>query len=131
MKVYVITAGEYSDYHICAVAVDPDKAELLRKLYSGPWSEKVEIEEYDTEENTKLIGQKHTSVWDIRITAKGEIRSVTERWHFGDDQYQNSFYFPYWENGGFYASVCHDSRDAAIKIATDTRAKMLAEKYGL
>lgn len=31
MKVYVITKGIYSDYHICAVAMDEEKAKVLGK----------------------------------------------------------------------------------------------------
>ena len=32
-KVYVITSGEYSDYHICAVTLDPKRAEKMKKFY--------------------------------------------------------------------------------------------------
>ena len=54
MIVYVITQGHYSDYHICAVTTDKDKAEILRKFFSansgyGDWG-KARIQEYDTEE---------------------------------------------------------------------------------
>lgn len=129
MKVYVITSGEYSDYKINAVAIDPDRAELLRKLYSSGFHE-ARIEEYDTEADTEKISRKITPIWLIRINAPGDIRDVRQRWNF-DEGFQNHFYFPYWENGGFYADVCHEDRDVAIKIALDTRAKMLAEKFGL
>lgn len=129
MKVYVITAGAYSDYHIEAVTLDPDKAELLRKLHSG--YDEAHIEEFDTEEEADIISQKYTSVWTIEISKHGEVGAIKEAWHFGDGQFENRFSFPYWKNGGFVAEVCHDSKNAAIKIALDTRAKMLAEKYGL
>lgn len=107
----------------------PPGPNFLRKLYSD--YQEARIEEYDTEDDTKKISQKCTSVWVIHITKTGEVSSVEERWHFGDGQYENQFYFPFWENGGFCARVCNDSRNVAIKIALDTRAKMLAEKLGL
>ena len=39
MKAYIITKGEYSDYHICAVTLDKDKAEQLKKLFTNDWHE--------------------------------------------------------------------------------------------
>ena len=50
MKVYVITAGEYSDYHICAVTDDPVCAENLRTYYTTSPYSYVDIEEYETTE---------------------------------------------------------------------------------
>lgn len=53
MKVYVITAGEYSDYCIQAVTLNREKAELICAInnrnirYSEDQSK---IEEYDTDE---------------------------------------------------------------------------------
>lgn len=34
VKIYVITKGEYSDYHICTVATDYAKAQILQKKFS-------------------------------------------------------------------------------------------------
>ena len=49
MKIYVITEGVYSGYHICAVTDDPVSAENLRVYYTeNPYSF-VNIEEYETE----------------------------------------------------------------------------------
>lgn len=49
MKVYVITAGVYSDYHICCVCLDRETAERRKKLFSDNYDE-AEIEEFDTDE---------------------------------------------------------------------------------
>ena len=54
MKVYVITKGSYSDYHICAVAIDKEKAEKLEDYYTDKWDE-ANIEEYDTEASNPFI----------------------------------------------------------------------------
>jgi hypothetical protein len=55
MKVYVITRGEYSDYHICAVALDRQRAERLKVIYTGGWDQ-AEIEEFDTESDKDQSG---------------------------------------------------------------------------
>lgn len=49
MIVYVITKGDYSDYHICGVALDKERAEIVRRLMTDEWGE-ANIEEYDTEQ---------------------------------------------------------------------------------
>ena len=51
MKVYVITSGEYSDYGICAVEIDRNRAECIcATLNKDVFYEKCEIEEYDTDD---------------------------------------------------------------------------------
>lgn len=54
MKVYVITAGVYSDYHICCVCIDRETAERRKKLFSDKYEE-AEIEEFDTDEYEEFI----------------------------------------------------------------------------
>lgn len=39
MKIYAITKGTYSDYHICALTVNKEKAEHLKKLYTDEYDE--------------------------------------------------------------------------------------------
>lgn len=46
MEIYVITAGEYSDYHICGVTTDKEKAEKIRKLFSSS-SYNSQVETYE------------------------------------------------------------------------------------
>lgn len=54
MKVYVITAGVYSDYHICCVCIDRETAERRKKLFSDKYEE-AEIEEFDTDEYEEFV----------------------------------------------------------------------------
>lgn len=49
MKIYAITQGDYSDYHICALTVNKNKAERLKEIYSDEYDE-AEIEEYEDSE---------------------------------------------------------------------------------
>lgn len=49
MKVYILTAGVYSDYHIVGVTTDRRKAEEYKEMVKGDWSGVDYIEEYDTD----------------------------------------------------------------------------------
>ena len=69
MKVYVITAGEYSDYCIQAVTLNREKAELICAINNRNirYSEdRSKIEEYDTDEiqceSIGDVGMLHSKV---------------------------------------------------------------------
>lgn len=60
MKIYVVTNGEYSEYHICAVFTDKKKAELYCSIreekefldnFCYMFSDEYMIEEYDTDDS--------------------------------------------------------------------------------
>ena len=68
MKVYVVTQGSYSDYHICAVLLEKSKAEAICKLLRSEWSE-PNIEEYDTDVVEPLLnGNK---LYDVELLKNG------------------------------------------------------------
>lgn len=48
MKVYIVTSGCYSDYHIDAVCLDKDQAERLAQAIYG-WDE-GHVAEWDTDD---------------------------------------------------------------------------------
>ena len=90
MKVYVITEGSYSDYHIVGVTLDRDKAERAAKLVEGVCSY-PEIEEWETDE-VDLI--KDGSAYDVILFSNrtvevrkcswvnlGGINKVTKAWY--------------------------------------------------
>lgn len=146
-KIYVVTAGEYSDYHICAVTTDRERAEFLKKWY---WDyDTPEIEEYidgDLETPTKadLI-----PIWFISCDPNGEVRSCRIQSYCEPDCVpKNDFGFyapsePIWI--GFYSNKSPDyvkgysfsgtvaalDQEQAIKIVKDMRAKKLAERLGI
>lgn len=127
MKVYVITKGEYSDYGICGVAIDKDKAEILRKLYSDRHDE-ADIEEYDTEEEE--IPNDLRTVYRFRINEKGKVTDGGSLMR-SEREWKNYFSLYGIPAYSFYAEVMAVDRDHALKIALDERAKMLAERFGL
>lgn len=68
MKVYVITRGEYSDYHICGVTLEKEKAkqvaEMMHKNSDMYVYREIYIEEYETDMfDAFLRGGKAWHVW--------------------------------------------------------------------
>lgn len=129
MKVYVITVGEYSDYRICAVTLDKENAEKLKKKcdhfdYTG-----AQIEEYDTDESESiLIGDVYRVYFDrsgkVEEVGKSNLTSYTLEMS-KEEPFFNSL------DNLLTVYVIADNAEAAIKIAAERRAKYLAEKMGL
>ena len=132
-KVYVITAGEYSDYHICAVALDPQKAEQLKRVFDPSDYTGARIEEWDTEKHDDYLAGR--TPYYVVFLENGDVFNAGKRdW--------NIEYF----EPGITETTCRLSRglvpalrvelyadngEAAIKIASEKRAKYLAEKEGI
>lgn len=129
MKVYVITRGEYSDYHICGLTLDEEKAKIMQRHFSTDW-DSAEIEEYDTDEFNPVFEGK--SLYSVIFYKNGGILEAKERsleyydctcpvfeCRFGENDVRIKVYV-------FAVSV-----DDAIKIASEKRAEYLAKKNGL
>lgn len=125
MKAYVITKGEYSDYHICAVTLDEDKAEPLKKLFTDEWHEAY-VEEYEVDAHFPidypyfLVYKYSDGRIDIKETETCDYDyGVVRKCHNNKD-------------GTFYVvSLKAKDKDHAKKIALDKIAKYKAEKLGL
>ena len=127
-KIYVVTKGCYSDYHIVAVTLDKDIAEKIAAKFNSSYDE-CDIEEY----SDAAIMLK--PAWYIYFDKAGnvvdtmECNSEYEYSHVGEVYENKSLYY-----GGNYhirAAVSADDLESAIKIAAEKRAKYLAEKLGL
>lgn len=123
-KVYVITKGAYSDYHICAVTLDKNTAEKLAKKYSeDSWSEAV-IEEYDLEDFSKSERFMYCVTFgDNGISCSFEEYEHTEKIFY----HKNAFT----GQGGMTVYVKARDEAQAKKIAQDRRAEYLAKKEGV
>lgn len=68
MKVYIVTAGEYSDYGIQKVFLDQDKAEKYAKYRNGynSWDD-YRVEEYDTFDDEYAVIEKEPTYHRFRI----------------------------------------------------------------
>ena len=134
MKVYVITNGSYSDYHICAVAIDKERAVLLSRYFSDG-DGLAQVEEYDTE--AKLPNSEYLfrliPIYKVEIRKDGRCFSGIIEYHDSAEPYKNRFMFGTLLGDGdtFYAFLTANSEDHARKIAFDKRAQMIAERFGL
>lgn len=128
MKAYVITKGEYSDYHICAVTLDKDKAEQLKKLftdeYNEPYIEEFEVDAHFPIDYPYFIVDKYSDRIDVEEIQTNDYAC---EYDYGVVRRCNSRC-----NKVFY-SVCVKAKDKdhAKKIALDKIAQYKAEKLGL
>lgn len=123
MKVYVITQGEYSDYHICGVALDEERAEAIRKHFDREW-DNTDIEVYDTETYSE---RNLLTSYMVTVSKSGDdVEVFNENPFASEEKTRNSYRFD--RDGTFIACVVANDRDHALKIALDKRAKMLSEK---
>ena len=82
MKIYVITQGEYSDYHIVGVAIDEEKAKRIAEVNSDSWDEAT-INEYDTDSFDEVI--ENGRMYHVTKHDTGKIRaSIMEKWQLTD-----------------------------------------------
>lgn len=122
-KIYIVTAGEYSDYHIVAVTRDKDKAETIKKLYqSEAYSDDAEVEEW---EDDVIIDKP---IYQVEQNST-EINVSREKMH--SEGSLNQVYFNKWFKPTYTVYVQADDEEHAKKIAFDLIAKYKAEKEGL
>ena len=116
--VYVITDGEYSDYHIVAIFSNKDAAEaLIAKIGEGG------IEEWDLDEFTPDFLKNHDR-WFIRMKKDGTaIEAKKENNSYGITTREIGFDV----NNDIYCSIWAKSKEHAIKIAGEKRAQIIAE----
>ena len=118
MKVYVITKGVYSDYHIVGVCLDEKKAKEIAKVISDKYNNAY-VEEFDSDQF-------------ITKTPRWIVGYYTHKWTAEYDEYdlrsvhtENTIIDSH--NFVIYA----DTPEQAIKIAQDMRAEYLAKKKGV
>ncbi len=145
MTLYVVTQGEYSDYHIVGIYSDRETAEKIRK-YKSVRDDMCEIEEYELNPNLPKDVDEIKEYWvvnaHIRYKLEYPIRKYLKEtvWNtwieyfmerdsrpdieytFSKDCYEGKVYIS--------KSIAKD-KDHAIKIAQDIRAKVIAEQEGL
>ena len=124
MKLYAVTKGDYSDYHIITLTADKDAAKKIAKWFSGTYD--AMVEEY--EDGDIILGKE---LYFVRMV-NGNIDDVTE-----DGSEYNLFDTSVYHGntwGGepmYYTHVLTDSAEKAAKIGKDRIMKYIAEKEGL
>ena len=117
MKVYVITKGAYSDYHIVGVSLDKKRAEEIAKAVSEEPIDlyRAYVEEYDTD---ALAVNLRYGVWFNNGYWNAEPNDY--------DKYQSNYAY----NDHSFIVYAKDENHA-IKIAQDMRAEYLAKQKGV
>ena len=140
MKIYIITRGSYSDYHICGVAVDWKEAERLQNVNTDEW-DVARIETYDTEDNGEIEGWlKHRYVF--RFDADNAYDDDVTIYVFDGECYKNDWLMAKNDERegiirtayGIYHYVCVESDkpfSVVEKIAYDRYAEWKATQEGL
>ena len=125
MKIYVVTQGEYSDYHIITATTDKNIAEQIAKKFNGSHSwNQTYIEEYEDAE------MMLKPLYFIRFDKKGNVMECKfENSNYGYDEGSQKCRYDCNKNTFMYVTA--DTAEAAIKIGAERRAKFLAEQYGL
>ena len=113
MKVYVITKGYYSDYHIVGVCLDKKKAKEIAEAVSDLYE--AYVEEYNTD--AFVTGFRH------------HVNYVDGIWRAGIDDYDKHQSNYAYSDKSFI--VYAKDKEHAIKIAQDMRAEYLAKQEGV
>lgn len=122
MKIYVVTKGYYSDYHIITATTDEELAYRIKEKFSGDdYYDEAKVEIFEDAE----IFLKQC--YFIKFDKGGNvIRIEEEESEYSYEQYESED-----AKGNFYMSIIADNKERAIKIGAERRAMYLAQKYGL
>lgn len=145
-KIYVITAGDYSDYQIYGATTDPERAEAMRKIVDadlGRYGDAI-IEEYGDGvfEDERLLTIIPTEYYRIVLRTGSDEASAykycgnanepinVESWPWHGDWVRNKNGYPKREVGTVYrvSGIRADSEEKALKIAVDKVIKYRVEK---
>lgn len=124
MKLYAVTKGDYSDYHIVTITANKDTAEAPAKRFSG-YLDDAQVEEY--EDGQFLMGGSIYRVWscgteirgceldesDYNIQDIGKVSLIGANWNM------------------YVTYVIAGSEEQASKIGKDRIVKYIAEKENL
>lgn len=136
---YAITSGEYSDYGICALTSDYERAKVLAKYYTRNGNE-TQIEKYidgdpESPETNEL--QNLRPVWTVRGYAEKQKHEIV--WKAWLNRYELKTFenkckcFTPMKPGSnvFDGLIMAEDEEHALKIAQDQYAKTKAERLGL
>ena len=85
MTLYIVTSGEYSDYHIDAVFLDKQKA--LQYCAANGICEDVSIEEWETYDD-KIDCQKPVNRKYVGYIENGRLRIISKPYTFDEQKFK-------------------------------------------
>lgn len=125
MRIYIVTKGNYSDYHIIAATMDYNLAESIKKKFDSYYNgARIEVFE-DAELMMKPI-------WSLKFDREGNVQQCV-----CNDEYATEY--NYIDHGKCFKAgfgvlemyVAADDEESAIKIGREKRAQYLAQENGL
>lgn len=136
MKVYVVTAGEYSDYHIVGVATTKEMAEVIKGRYNDHNGyDGAYVEEFETDNYTPL---RTNRMWIVHKTFNVSSRewnvSVSECDYYDETVgkvYVNEDWIVNGKARMLYVYLYAVNEESAIKIASEKFAEYQAVEEGL
>ena len=134
MKLYAVTKGDYSAYHIIALTADKDVAGKLAKKYSnrtnmyGDGFGEAKVEEY--EDGVALLDR---DCYFVRVE-NGNVTEVVppnteDTWFFEEDELYNDSVQPMKsDTNSYYTHVLARNADEAAKIGKDRIMQHIASR---
>ena len=129
MEIYVITAGEYSDYHVCAATTDKGKAEKLKTFFSRGWDD-AQIETYQDGAFDDLTERGYT-LYEVLMNETGVVQRINVN---KDSTFGIGCVYDWSKDSAEFAyrvSCFAKDPNHAEKIAHDKLAQYKAEQAGL
>lgn len=144
MKLYVVTAGYYSDYHICGIFESEEKAKLYVELNdssTGCWNEGMEYHCEDTLDDRLMDANDTRKLYSVNVnpdTGRMIVGEDEDHDHLTPDPYYAKFHECQtydWNKQQEVTihsiQVLADNEEKALKIALDKYAEYKAEKAGI
>jgi hypothetical protein len=115
-KVYIVTAGDYSDYRVIAAYSTREDADRCVAAAMGE-----RVEEYNLDPFAPELRDGWRN-WEVRMTRNGHVTSVNQVGGTPTTEWSINFDV---ENR-MYTNVMAPDRERAIKVAAERRAQFIA-----
>ncbi len=125
MNVYIVTRGDYSDYHIVGATLDIKVARVIEKLYSDDMYQ-AKTETWNLDEFTGY----ERPLWNVYFYSDKKPDVVRNTYSAYTDANTVFKVPPNMSNLEYTVHPMANDKDRAIKIAEDLLAKYKAEQAG-
>lgn len=125
MKVYVVTEGDYSDYHIVGVCTSQESAKRIQQIASGDYHE-AKIEEYEAD---KFNIKPTYNYYGVSVYKNGSATANIDGYIF--EPYEVRDYCNAKHTCAFSVDVFAQDEEHAKKIAFDLIAEYKAKEKGI
>lgn len=123
-KVFIVTKGCYSDYHIVAVFDSAELANAFKNSFSkSEYSDEIYVEEFTINPHKESLNN-HYKPFFVRMKKNGECLECRESGTYGFEEESDRCQFDV--NFNMYTHAFAKDKEHAIKIANERRAQLIA-----